>query len=171
MTQSSKLGIAVALIALVAVAALLVMRTGLIGPPPEPPPITGPERAEDARALLAGLERSGEVDLDAVFGRAREFQQQGQLPDAQLLYFYAARKDHGPSAFALAEMNDPNHHSPATSLLPEPDAFQAFRWYTVARQQGMDEAAQRLEALREWSVAQAAAGDEDAGRLLLQWEQ
>jgi TPR repeat protein len=169
MTQSSKVTAAAAVIVLIAVIAFLVMRSGVIGPP-APPPITGPERAEDARGLLAELERSGNVDHDQVFERARQFQRQGQLPDAQLLYFYSARENHGPSAFALAEMNDPNHHSSETSLLPEPDAFQAFRWYSVAREQGVDEAAPRLEALREWAVARAAEGDDHAGRLLLQWE-
>lgn len=169
MTQSSKVTAAVAVIVLIAVTAFLVLRSGLVGPP-APPPITGPERAEDARGLLAEFERSGNVDHDQVFERARQFQRQGQLPDAQLLYFYSARENHGPSAFALAEMNDPNHHSPESSLLPEPDAFQAFRWYSVAREQGEDEAAPRLEALREWAVARAADGDDHAGRLLLQWE-
>lgn len=167
MTQSSKVMIAAAVVVLIAVIAFLVTRTDTSGPPP----ITGPERAGDARALLAEIERSGDADPDAVFERAREFQQQGQLADAQLLYFFSARKDHGPSAFALAEMNDPNHHSPETSLLPEPDAFQAFRWYTVAREQGVDEAAPRLAALREWSEERASEGDDDAARLLLQWEQ
>lgn len=167
MTQSAKIMIAAAVIVLIAVIAFLVTRMDMIGPPP----ITGPERAEDARVLLAEIERSGNVDHDAVFDRARAFQQQGQLADAQLLYFYSARKDHGPSAFALAEMNDPNHHSPETSLLPEPDAFQAFRWYSVAREQGVDEAAPRLEALREWTEERASEGDDDAGQLLLLWEQ
>lgn len=166
MTQSTKVMIAAAVIVLIAVTAFLVTRTDTSGPPP----ITGPERAEDARALLAGIERSGDADHDAVFERAREFHRQGQLADAQLLYFYAARKDHGPSAFALAEMNDPNHHSPETSLLPEPDAFQAFRWYSVARQQDVDEAAPRLETLHEWAEERASAGDDDAARLLLLWE-
>jgi hypothetical protein len=68
-------------------------------------------------------------------------------------------------------MNDPNHHSPETSLLAEPDAFQAFRWYSVARDGGIDTAAVRLDALREWAETAAAAGDSEADRLLLQWEQ
>jgi hypothetical protein len=67
-------------------------------------------------------------------------------------------------------MNDPNHHSPDISLLPEPDAFQAFRWYSSAREQGMAEAVERLDALREWAVTAAATGDIDAEQLLLQWE-
>jgi hypothetical protein len=170
MSQQSKVAITVAVVALLAVIVFLAMRMGLIGPAPEPPPITGPERAEDARVLLAEIERAGSVDHDEVFYRAREFQQDGQLADAQLLYFYSARNDHGPSAFALAAMNDPIHHSPATSLLPEPDAFQAFRWYSVARDQGIFEAAPRLEELRQWAEEEASAGNAEASRLLLLWE-
>lgn len=109
------------------------------------------------------------AELDAAFERARELQTAGKLDDAQVLFFFGARQGHARSAFAYAEMNDPNHHSPETSLLPEPNAFQAFRWYTVARDGGMDAAAARLEELHEWAVA--AAADPEAERLLLQWEQ
>jgi hypothetical protein len=68
-------------------------------------------------------------------------------------------------------MNDPNHHSPETSLLNEPDAFQAYRWYSAARDGGIAEADARLAALKEWAQTAAAAGDGEADRLLLQWEQ
>jgi hypothetical protein len=110
------------------------------------------------------------TELDAAFERARELQTAGQLDDAQVLFFFGARQGHARSAFAYAEMNDPNHHSPETSLLAEPDAFQAYRWYSAALDGGIDEAAARLDALREWTEAAAAAGDADAERLLLQWE-
>jgi hypothetical protein len=137
-------------------------------PAPDFPPITGPERAEDARALLAELTGAATPDYDRAYDAAERFRTAGQLADAQLLYFFAARNDHAPSAFALAEMNDPNHHSPATSLLPEPDGFQALRWYTVAREHGMDAAAERIDALRAWAERAAARGDVAAERLLLQ---
>jgi len=143
-------------------------------------PITGPERAEEARGIVSEIEKSapsgadGRItersELDDAFERAQEFQRKGQLADAQLLYFFGARNDHGPSAFALATMNDPNHHSPQTSLLPEPDGFQAYRWYTVARDQGVAEAPSRLDALHVWAMKAAAEGDQEAERLLLQWE-
>lgn len=112
-----------------------------------------------------------DAELDAAFDRARELQAAGQLDDAQVLFFFGARQGHARSAYAYAEMNDPNHHSPETSLLAEPDAFQAFRWYSAALDGGMDAAAGRLEALHEWALAAAAAGDSEAERLLLQWEQ
>ena len=172
--------------------------------PPAPAPITGPERAEEARGVIAEIERARErapeegpppverqaepagqsaggdavsvtpappaADLNTAFERAGAFRKSGQLGDAQLLYFYAAREGHPGAAFEYAAMNDPNHHSPETSLLAEPDAFQAFRWYTVALEGGMTAAQQRLDALREWAVAAAADGDDKADRLLLQWE-
>ena len=109
-------------------------------------------------------------DLDSVFERAQAFHREGQLADAQVLYFFAARGGHGNSAFELATMNDPNHHSPETSLLPEADAFQAYRWYSTAAEQGHEAAAERLAALREWAENAAQSGDVEAEQLLLQWE-
>jgi TPR repeat protein len=200
-------GIAIA-VAVAAVAFLLFR--GSEGPTGDQvPAITGPERAEEARGVIAEIEQSraraaaegsppqsppsqagdaagggagaattatqrerpgGDADFDTAFAQAQQFQRSGQLADAQLLYFYGARGGHAPSAFALGTMNDPNHHSPDISLLPEPDAFQAFRWYSSAREQGMAEAVERLDALREWAVTAASTGDIDAEQLLLQWE-
>ena len=182
-----------------------------------PAAIIGPERAEDARGVIADIEQArertaaegaapqpgaraagevarapagtrteggagavapapqsetpaGATDLDSAFSRAQEFQRTGQLADAQLLYFYAARDGHAASAFELGEMNDPNHHSPATSLLAEPDAFQAYRWYSAAAEQRFPGADERLDELHEWAMTAAAAGDIEAEQLLLQWE-
>jgi hypothetical protein len=182
---------------------------------PAPVPITGPERAEEARGIIAEIEETRErspqpssprteppaapqasadqsagdgavpetpappaaeqggasSELDSAFARAEAFRKSGQLADAQLLYFYAARDGHPGAAFEYASMNDPNHHSPETSLLAEPDAFQAYRWYTTALEGGVAAAEPRLDALHEWAEAAAADGDSEADRLLLQWEQ
>lgn len=123
-----------------------------------------PAPAEPAQPTGAGAE------LDAAYERAQELQAAGQLDDAQVLLFFGARQGHAPSAFAYAEINDPLHHSPETSLLAEPDAFQAFRWYSAARDAGIEGADARLDALHAWAVAAADAGDSEAERLLLQWE-
>lgn len=128
---------------------------GAVSVTPEPP-------AEEPQGAQAAL--------DVAFEQAQSFQADGKLDDAQVLYFFGARQGHAGSAFALAEMNDPNHHSPETSLLDEPDAFQAYRWYTAARDAGMVAADARLTALQEWARTAAAAGDDEADRLLLQWE-
>ena len=151
--------------------------------PETPAPVTGAERAEDARGVIAELEGGANVegganiegganvDYDQAFEQARQYQGAGRLADAQLLYFFGARGNHAPSAFALATMNDPNHHAPEASLLAEPDAFQAYKWYAVAREHGMTTAAEeRLAALREWAESASQAGDAEAERLLLQWE-
>ena len=113
---------------------------------------------------------SGNPELETAFERAQGFQEAGQLADAQLLFFYAARAGHAGAAFELGTLNDPNYHSPETSLLPEPDAFQAYRWYSAAQDQGVTAAGERLAALREWAEAASATGDFEAERLLLQWE-
>jgi hypothetical protein len=182
------------------------------GESPTMAPITGPERAEEARGVIAEIEQAREVAaaaasrtierpapagaqpvdggaiavtpaapaaepaaaeaaLGTAFERAEAFRNTGQLADAQLLYFYAARDGHAGAAFEYAALNDPNHHSPETSLLAEPDAFQAYRWYSAALAGGMTAAQERLDALHQWAVAAAADGDGEADRLLLQWEQ
>jgi hypothetical protein len=110
-------------------------------------------------------------ELDQAYEKAVELQAAGELDNAQVLFFFGARQGHARSAFAYAEMNDPNYHSPEKSLLAEPDAFQAFRWYTVARDGGIAEASERLDELHTWAMNAAAAGDFDAEQLLLQWEQ
>ncbi len=135
------------------------------------PAATAVERAADARSVIAELEQSVPVDYAEAVARAEQFHQEGRLADAQLLYFFAARGGNAAAAFALATMNDPNHHSSATSLLPEPDAFQAYKWYSTARDGGMSEAAARLDALHAWAETAAANGDADAERLLLQWQE
>lgn len=135
-------------------------------------PVNGGAIAETpapAPAVAAGA--GADSELDAAYQRARELQAAGQLDDAQVLLFFGARQGHSQSAFSYAELNDPNHHSAATSLLAEPDAFQAYRWYTAATDGGMDAATDRLLALREWAESEAAAGNSEAERLLLQWEQ
>jgi TPR repeat protein len=135
------------------------------------------DRADEARELIADLERGDDAvgegetaDYERTYEQAEEFQREARLADAQLLYFYAARGGHAPSAFALAAMNDPNHHSEQTSLLSEPDPFQAYKWYSVALEHGAGSAAARLEELHEWAKQAAANGDVEAERLLLQWE-
>jgi len=145
---------------------------GLIERPEEAAgePVGGGAIAETPEPAAAAAGGAG-TELDAAFERAREMQAAGKLDDAQVLFFFGARRGHAGSAFAYAEMNDPNHHSPETSLLAEPDAFQAFRWYTAALDGGIDEAADRLDDLHDWAMSAAAAGDVDAERLLLQWEQ
>jgi hypothetical protein len=110
------------------------------------------------------------AELDAAYEQALELRAAGQLDDAQVLLYFGALKGHPRSAFAYAEMNDPIYYSPEVSPLGKADAYQAYRFYSVASEGGLADAADRLEALRLWAVDAAAAGDTDAERVLLQWK-
>jgi TPR repeat protein len=166
MTMNRTTMIAGAAIAVAAVAALIF----LTRPSPEPDgAITGEDRAEEAREFIADVRKPGPQSYAEAYEQAREYQKDGRLADAQLLYFYAARGGHAGAEFELAAMNDPNHHTGATSLLEKPDAFQAYKWYSAALEHGSREAQARLDALRDWATEAAAQGNSEAERLLLQW--
>ena len=129
-------------------------------------------RAGDrARAFIADL-RSGpaEPDPDTVFVEAERLQGEGETVDAYLLYRFAARHGHGQAALYLGTQADPAYHTAANldSLNDEPE--QAYKWYSMAVEAGIDEAATRLQALRKHVEQSAADGDEHAQRLLLLWQ-
>ena len=63
----------------------------------------------------------------AVAERARGFQQDAQLADAHLLYFFAAREGHAPSALRLGSGFDPLYFVATESLMDGPDPVQALR--------------------------------------------
>ena len=135
------------------------------------PAETEAERGDTARDIIDSLtDTDGEVDYAEALARAREFQADGRLADAQLLMFFAARGGYAPAAFALATSYDPNHHSETASLMEEPDPFQAYRWYRTARDAGQAEAEERLMNLKSWAEDAAERGNDEAERLLLQWE-
>lgn len=129
-------------------------------------------RAGDrARAFIADL-RSGpaEPDPDTVFAEAERLQGEGDTVDAYLLYRFAARHGHGQAALYLGTQADPAFHTATNldSLNDEPE--QAYKWYSMALEAGIDEAATRLQALRKHVEQSAADGDEHAQRLLLLWQ-
>ncbi|HEX6995106.1 MAG TPA: hypothetical protein VF339_13255 [Gammaproteobacteria bacterium] len=133
--------------------------------------ITDADRGEQARETIAELREESEAgrpDLDEAFARAEAHREAGELADAQLLYFFAARNGHAQAAFRLATSYDPLHHDPETSLLDEPDPFQAFKYYMQALEGGVTEAQARLDALHAWAEREAPSNPE-AERLLLQW--
>lgn len=134
-------------------------------------PATSKERGDTAREIIDRLRtQEDEADYAEAYQRAREFVEEGRLADAQLLYFFAARAGYAPAALELAGMYDPGHHSPERSLMDEPDPFQAYKWYRTALESGNKEAAARLDTLRAWAEEEAAAGNMDADRLLMTWE-
>ena len=172
------------LIAVVVVAIVVLLAFFVFRPKPEPIPEPGrpleavepaesaEERGDTAREIVARLQaNTGGPDYAEARARAQEFQADGRLADAQLLYFFAARGGHAPAAFDLATFYDPNHYAAASSIVAEPDPFQAYRWYAAARDAGDDRASERLDALRAWAESASQSGNDDAERLLLQWEQ
>lgn len=164
--------------AVVAAAVVLIAAVYLLfAPSPTAPPgeraAPAVERGDAARETIAKYREAGDdgqVDYDEIFAEAQEHQREGRLADAQLLYFFAARNGHARSAFELGTMYDPLHHDPSRSLMSKPDAFQAYRWYSQALEGGVGEAAGRLDALKRWADDEAARGNAEAERLLLQWK-
>jgi TPR repeat protein len=126
---------------------------------------------EAARGIIAA-HRSGTESrpLSEINRLATEYQQQGHSTDAYLLWFYAARQGDGEAAFALAGLYDPNHFEPNNDLLNEADPTQAHKWYSIAAQQSIPKATERLQALHRTLKTQAKAGDMTASRLLLNWQ-
>jgi len=131
----------------------------------------GAREGDRARAFIADL-RSGstEPDPDTVFIEAERLQGEGYSVDAYLLYRFAARHGHGQAALLLGTQADPAFHTAANldSLNDEPE--QAYKWYSMAVEAGIEEAAARLQALRKRVEQSAAAGDEHAQRLMLLWQ-
>ncbi len=139
-------------------------------PPPPGGIATVTSGGEKARAFLYESRASGaQPDPVAVFAEAERMQGEGNLEDAYLLYRYAARYGQAQAAMTLGTQADPAFHAAASSYLPEPEPGQAHKWYSMAAAAGNDEAAQRLNDLRKRVERDAAAGDEQAQRLLLQW--
>lgn len=126
---------------------------------------------EAAREIIAALRGGGDArTLPQIDRLAEDYQRQGRVTDAYLLWFFAARQGDGEAAFALGDLHDPNHFEPGNSLLSAADANQAYKWYQVAAGQSIPRANERLQALRNSLEAQAKAGDMAARRLLLNWQ-
>jgi hypothetical protein len=124
-----------------------------------------------ARDLIRAVKHGDkQLSMQQLFNQAGQLAQAGQGTDAYLIYFYAARQGHGPSAFALAEMNDPVYFEGGNELLEKPDPTQAYKWYSMAAASQIDQADQRLDELRAGVEAAAADGDLSAQRLLLNWK-
>jgi hypothetical protein len=147
-------------------------RTSEVLPLPPPPggvaTITG--GGDVARAFIYELRAGGaQPDADVVFTEAERMQGAGNLEDAYLLYRFAARHGQAQAAMMLGTQADPAFHTEVTSYLHEADPGQAYKWYSVAAAADNDEAEERLQDLRKRMQQDAAAGDEQARRLLLQW--
>jgi len=125
---------------------------------------------DQARAFIYELQANGaQPDADVVFAEAERLQADDDLEDAYLLYRFAARNGQAQAALTLGTQADPAFHATAGGYLPDANTAQAYKWYTMAASAGNEEAMQRLQALHKRVQQDAAAGDGQARRLLLQW--
>ncbi len=122
-----------------------------------------------ARRLIAELRSKQPPDLARAYQAAQRFESEGKQDDAYLLYFYAARAGHGPSAMRLARAADPKTFKEGGPF-SAPDALQANKWYSVAVAAGVEGAPEALAALRSAVEQRAARGDDSARRIMLQWK-
>jgi hypothetical protein len=123
-----------------------------------------------ARAFISNLSSDGtEPDPGTVFVEALRLQGEGYVVDAHLLFRFAARHGHGQAAMVLGNQADPAYRDAdiPDSLKDQPE--QAYKWYSMAAEEGIDEAATHLQALRKRLQDAASNGDERAQRLLLLW--
>ena len=140
-------------------------------PPPPGGIATVTNGGDGARAFIYKLRADGaQPDADVVFAEAERMQNEGNLLDAYLLYRFAARHGQAQAALILGTQADPAYHAAASSYLPEAEPAQAYKWYSVAATAGSEEATLRLQDLHKRVQQDAAAGDEQARRLLLQWQ-
>jgi hypothetical protein len=124
-----------------------------------------------ARAFIASLlSDSAEPDPGTVFVEAMRLQGEGYDVDAYLLFRFAARHGHGRAALVLGNQADPAYRDAdiPDSLKDQPE--QAYKWYSIAADEGIDEAAAQLQDLRKRTEQSASNGDERAQRLLLLWD-
>lgn len=121
-----------------------------------------------ARQYVSQLRNAGKpYPGGEIFARAQRYLDEGSLADAHLLYFFAARQNHLPAIMKLAEMSDPLHFRIEDSLLDRADGIQAYKWYSKAAELGHETAAERIQGLQQWAVAEAESGNRNARQLLL----
>jgi hypothetical protein len=124
-----------------------------------------------ARQYIAQI-REGEQPyaLDSVFEKASDFQMEGSLADAHLMYFFSAREGYLPAMMKMGEMADPAFFRAEDSLLDQADVFQALKWYKKAAALGHQPAVLRMKNLQAWAVAESKIGNPEARQLLLNLE-
>ena len=135
-----------------------------VAPAPTPLPASKSDRI-DARMLITELRTASKPDYNKVYNAAETLRKKGQLDQAYILYFFAAREGHANSAYRLGQLAD-NIISKASYRA---DATQAIKWYRKAESAGVSEATDALNALKKYYEDKARSGDSNARRLLLLW--
>ncbi len=124
-----------------------------------------------ARTFIESLRSDGtEPDLGTVFVEAIRLRGEGYVVDAYLLFRFAARNGHGQAALVLGNLADPANRDPDVPDALKDQPEQAHKWYSIAAEEGVEEAAVQLQALRKHIEQAASNGDERAQRLLLLWD-
>ena len=124
-----------------------------------------------ARAFIASLLSEGaSPDPDTVFVEAIRLQGEGYAVDAYLLFRFAAHRGHGQAALVLGNQANPAFRDADIPDLLKDQPEQAYKWYSIAAAEGIDEAAEQLQDMRKGLEHSASNGDESAQRLLLLWQ-
>jgi len=135
-----------------------------VAPAPTPLPASKSDRI-DARTLITELRTASNPDYNKAYAAGETLRKKGQLDQAYILYFYAAREGHANSAYRLGQLADNVTHKTAYRA----DATQAIKWYRKAQSAGVSEATNALDALKRYYEDKARSGDSNARRLLLLW--
>ena len=105
--------------------------------------------------------------LESIFEKAHEYDSEGSLADAHLLYFFSAREGFEPAMMKMGELSDPTLFRSEDILLDRADAIQSYKWYRKLADLGQTEADEKIQNLQQWAVQAWASGDPDARQLLL----
>jgi hypothetical protein len=121
-----------------------------------------------ARQLIEQIRQpDNNLTLEDVIAQGSQYQNDGNLADAHLIYFYAARKGNINAMMRLGEMNDPALFRADQSLLDQADPVQAYKWYWKAQESGHSIARDRLDNLHQWALVESKFGNPHARLLLL----
>jgi len=133
---------------------------------PAPAPLA-PNKSNriDARTLITELRTASKPDYKKAYNAGEILRKKGQLDQAYILYFFAAREGHANSAYRLGQLAD----NVISKTAYRADATQAIKWYRKAQSAGVSEATDALNALKRYYEDKARSGDSNARRLLLLW--
>ncbi|MDH5355234.1 MAG: hypothetical protein OEY09_12395 [Gammaproteobacteria bacterium] len=121
-----------------------------------------------ARQLIEQVREEGKpYPLPSMFEKAHEYDNEGSLADAHLLYFFTAREGFEPAMMKMGEISDPTLFESENSLLDRADAIQSYKWYRKLADLGQTGADEKIQKLQQWAFQASISGDPDARQLLL----
>ena len=124
-----------------------------------------------AREYIAEIRAGGEpAPMTEVFARGMNFEQEGNLADAHLLFFFSAREDYIPAIMKLGEMSDPQLFRAENSFLDHADAMQADKGDQKSAELGHEPGKSGVISVMQWANAEAELGNPDARQLLLNFK-